>query len=582
MDDSFSYKRQKRSAEDAALVTTTTEGGGILALSGSGSGSTVRSSFQSVVLEQQIHQLKAELEHERSVRQLDAKMARQAMERLEKQIELSERQATQATTTLDEYRRTSEARINTLRESQDETLQKLRECEIKLLQQEEDMDNDASETETTMIEFYKNKCEHLRTVLDQKEESDKVVQRELQYWRDECSKMKDHSTSVSSPAPPSPQVQKLLEEAPPDVMKELHRMRMAFAESQRNERQLLRKTTDVEERNCRLIQEREELRSASQRLPIVQKQMEEVHGKYAKMEAEHQAWVKFGRMLPKVLKIPSPSHMGPPEIATVERAVAQAKFRGSDAETQCQTLREDRQRLQAKLETKDGKICELEKSILEINRERISLAKQMQDWQSEVEKSQAQQEVYKREAENLRSLVKTFDGLPLASAAESKAADMMKSPTLDTSKRTLAISLETAKEELQFAQSENERLKKQAAASSSELDRVKEKFGKLKEALQAERAKVAESEQRANAAEALAGKGSFDPEKSRVMHFTGNHPLVEALKEEISVLRRQVEAGNGPPSSSKSTHHNPDKLNQRLKENFKVSDDYSPKKFARL
>lgn len=68
--------------------------------------------------------------------------------------------------------------------------------------------------------------------------------------------------------------------------------------------------------------------------------------------------------------------------------------------------------------------------------------------------------------------------------------------------------------------------------------------------------------------EALAGKGSFDPEKTRVMHFTET-PLVEALKEEVKVLQRQLEVAKGPKSSSKSAHHNPDKLNQRLKENFK-------------
>lgn len=583
-DPSFSSKRQKRSVEDAALVSTTSttntgdDGGGILALSG-GSSSTIRSSFQSVVLEQQLYQLKAELEHERSMRQLDGKMSRQAMERLEKQIELSEKQAKQATMTLDEYRRTSEARINTLRESQDEALQKLRECEIKLLQMEEDMDNDVAETETTMIVFYKNKCEHLQNVLHQKEESEKDYQKELTHWREECRKLTNHPVSSSSAvlASPSAQVQKLLEEAPPEMMKELHRLRLSLAQSQRSERQLLHKTKDMEERNRRLIQEREELRIASQRLPIVQKQLEEVHGKYAKMEAEHQAWLHFGRLLPKVLNIPSSSHMGPPEISTIERAIAQARSRGSDMESQSHNLREDRLRLQSKLETKDSKIHELEKSLSETTMKRNSLEKQLQELQSEIKKSKAQQDVYMREAENLRSLIKTFDGLPLASASESKMGDILKSPTLDTSKRTLAISLETAKNELQVAQSENERLRKQVADNSSELDRVKEKFGKLRDALQTERAKAAEAEQRANAAEALAGKGSFDPEKSRVVHFTGNHPLVETLKEEINVLKRQIEAGGkGPGSSSKSAHHNPDKLNQRLKENFKVSVDLFP------
>lgn len=69
-------------------------------------------------------------------------------------------------------------------------------------------------------------------------------------------------------------------------------------------------------------------------------------------------------------------------------------------------------------------------------------------------------------------------------------------------------------------------------------------------------------------AEAWAGKGSFNPDTTRVVHFTET-PLVQAMKEEIDVLKRQLEVAKGPKSSSKSAHHNPDKLNQRLKENFK-------------
>lgn len=43
---------------------------------------------------------------------------------------------------------------------------------------------------------------------------------------------------------------------------------------------------------------------------------------------------------------------------------------------------------------------------------------------------------------------------------------------------------------------------------------------------------------------------------------------MEALKEEIQVLKRQLDAAKGS-KSSQSAHHNPDKVNQRLKENFR-------------
>ena len=98
---------------------------------------------------------------------------------------------------------------------------------------------------------------------------------------------------------------------------------------------------------------------------------------------------------------------------------------------------------------------------------------------------------------------------------------------------------------------------------------VLDKFAKLKEAVYAEREKAEKATLRADEAEALAGKGSFNPEKTRVLHLS-NNPVTVALKEEIEVLRRQVKALSG--SKSKAQHASdvdPNKLHQRLKESFK-------------
>ena len=551
---SFASKRKKRSAEDA--LTTT----------GAGGSSTIRASFQTLVLEQQMHQLQAELEHERSMRKLDEKKARQSIELLEKQIELSETVAKEATSTLEDYRKTSEGRIKSLRELQDQTMQKLRECEIKLLDGDED--DDSEENDSNLVDLYKGKCEHLEMLLHQQKENEEELHKQLAKIQEELQELQSSPPAMES-LPPSPKVEKLLQEAPPDIMKELHRVRMSYAESRRKERQLERKNSDMENRISRLVQEREELRGASQRLPVVEQELAQVHSTYAKMEAERGAWQEFGRSLGKILKLPSPTQDSPLEITLVEQALAQSRPQTSNFEAQSKTWQEERQRLGSRIESKDATIHELEQNLALVNREKALLEQQQKDLQSQVEKTKAQLEVSKREAENLRGLVQTFDGLPLASAAESKAADFLKSPTLDTSKRTLQISLDSVKEELRLSRAENERLKKEMATNTAEIDRVKEKFGKLKEALLEARGKVAEAEQRANEAEALAGKGSFNPDVTRVLHFTET-PLVEALKEEIKVLKRQVEAGKKSKSSSKSVHHDVDKLNQRLKVSARI------------
>jgi hypothetical protein len=85
------------------------------------------------------------------------------------------------------------------------------------------------------------------------------------------------------------------------------------------------------------------------------------------------------------------------------------------------------------------------------------------------------------------------------------------------------------------------------------------------------RARVERAEERANEAEVLAGKGSFNPDRTRILHFQET-PLLEALKEEVEVLKRQLETAKGEKAAANTKHSvavDPDKLNQRLKENFK-------------
>lgn len=495
MESSYPSNKKKRVAEDSA---SRGGGGALVASSGtSGSALNVRPSFQTMVLEQQVSQIQAELEHERSMRELDQKRSKQAIERLQKQVELSENQAKEATSTLEDYRVTSDARIKQLQESQNQTLQKLRDSEIKLLQKEEDEDDYANESEATMVRFYKEKCDHLQSLLDQQEGSERELRKEIERLQGEIKNMEP---GTPEPVTPSAEVKKLLEEAPPAILKELHRTRMNLSESQRKERQLQRKASDLEDRNHRLIREREELRIASQRLPAVQQQLDEVHGNYSKMEAESNAWQEFGRGLHNLLKIPPSAHQNPPELSALENALAEARSQVSSVATQSQSFQEERQQLQMRVESKNSEINGLESKVSELTREVTSLQKQLQQSQSDSEIAKSQMDVYKRETENLRELIKTFDNLPLASAAESRAGDILKSPKLDTSKRTLQITLNSTREELRLAQAQVQRLERDTETSASEFTRVKEKFEKLREALQAERAKAAASEQRANEA----------------------------------------------------------------------------------
>jgi DNA repair exonuclease SbcCD ATPase subunit len=134
--------------------------------------------------------------------------------------------------------------------------------------------------------------------------------------------------------------------------------------------------------------------------------------------------------------------------------------------------------------------------------------------------------------------------------------------------RSTTIRIEQLEAELKEETKTGETAVAELQKLKEEHETVLEKFGKLRDAVYAERAKAEKASERADQAEALAGKGSFDPVKSRVLHISSN-PLTEALKEEINVLRRQVEALSGKAKKAAVTDVDPNKLHQRLKESFK-------------
>merc|ERR1711862_355495 len=62
-----------------------------------------------------------------------------------------------------------------------------------------------------------------------------------------------------------------------------------------------------------------------------------------------------------------------------------------------------------------------------------------------------------------------------------------------------------------------------------EYDTILNKFQLLKDALMTEREKASKAEDRANQAESLAGKGSYNTDTTRVLHLQSN-PLLQSLK----------------------------------------------------
>ncbi|EED96370.1 hypothetical protein THAPSDRAFT_260890 [Thalassiosira pseudonana CCMP1335] len=181
-------------------------------------------------------------------------------------------------------------------------------------------------------------------------------------------------------------------------------------------------------------------------------------------------------------------------------------------------------------------------------------------WMLELENRKliAQQQIWQRESEGMRSLLDTYEQQETVLAKSSKTS--RSTVKLDVPSKTdesspsvqgLQLSLKSAREEVKLLSETNKRLetdlealRTEHRASQTELERVLDKFGKLRNALMEERSKAEASEARACRAETLAGKGSYNEDTTRVVHLKSN-PLSEAVREkyktEIDSLKQRLE-----------------------------------------
>ena len=516
-------------------------------------------------VQSELEDLKAALEHERSLRNLDQRRFQQNQQRLERQVQFAVEEAQEAKTLLEEMREESDLHIAQVREGRTEALRQLRECQEQLAQME--LENTvegydarlAQEREAMLNEQLQNKSEEIEALRQRLAE---VTQEKLSSLSVEKAKKPDESEGGVSPAPK-------------EVLRELNKVRIELAESERKYRQLRRKSDDWHQKANLYVQEREAKRSATARVHQVEQELRELRKEYEAVRASNQSWSDFGKELGALVMDEASARNGPPEIATVLRHLEKAKLRTKQ-------LADDKASLQKSLDTSKEHIIALEslradgdailaKSKAEANelRSKLDCANQ------QIQSLRAQEGIWRREADGLRSLLKTFDELPGAGASQFSDAG--------ATARSIQVSLTSAKEEIRVLTEDRDRLTKEMeslreeqAMQRKEHARVVEKFGKLREALTAEKTKVEEAESRANEAESLSGKGSFNTEETRVLHFQRN-PLTEAIREryesEIRGLHRQLEEATGQKAvrgtAASGSEVDPQKLHQRLKQSFK-------------
>jgi len=551
----------------AATATATTT------LAPSVSASSTLPSFQTFLLQQQVETFQLEIEHERTLRLLDQKRFRQNEQRLEKQMELAKQDADQAKALLDQLQQKHESITTQLRDARNAALSELRQCQLERRDETWRQDNVSSEE----ARVWKETCQRLEEQMAAQVEREAKLKAEYdRLSQDMLERLHaQEEVTLAAQAAAAANVAQV-EDAPPAVMKELNRVRILLAESECRERKQTRKLHDLEQRNKTMIHEREQARLFKQRLVVTEKQVQELRSQCETVAAENAAYKDFREALVAQLRrqqIKVRGSNGPLEVATIVRFMDQAQTQVEDMEKQMKRAQADYQRLKTEAAPTEAKIKEMQETIDRSLANCKLLESQLAASEQTVATLEAQQTIYQREAESLRSLIKTFDDLPVNPSLTTE--DVLASPKLNTSLKRMEVSLETARQELKLMTEDRNRLLKELEKAhrgqkelQSELDMVKQKFAKLRDALQAEKTKVDVAEQRANQAETLAGKGSFNPDTTRVLHIKET-PLTEALREEIEVLKRQLEAAHKGSKVSTKLAADPEKLNQRLKENFK-------------
>ncbi|GKY96030.1 hypothetical protein MPSEU_000563400 [Mayamaea pseudoterrestris] len=528
-----------------------------------------RSTLIDLFAQQQIESLQAEAEYERSRRISEQQQFEKAKKRLQDQVKLAVEQAEEAQGNLQRIQQDSESIVEELKQARNNALGEVRRCQLELRKREND---DSMNDQSDAVAIWENKCNYL-------EQRVATFENNEIKWKAEFERLqKDFAEAMAKKTAPSPQnPPKALEEAPPAVMTELCRVRTLLAEMERKERQSQRKIDDLANRNKVLLQKREEVMAASRRAAPLEKELIEVRSKYETLKAKSTSWQQLERQIVTLLKrqnIALHHDDGLPEAATMARYMEQTQ---SNIDTMKKVLAgrdDERTRLKEMADSLQARVHEMQATNNQQCAEKKGLETELQASKQKVTELETKVAIYLQETGSLRALIKTFDNMPLI-PDEALADEVLASPKLDTSLKTMQIRMEALQQELSATVEDRNRLDtllhqsmKDDQDAQMELARVREKFEKLKDALYAERAKVEQAEARAAEAEALAGKGSFNPETTRVLHMKES-PLTTALKEEVKMLRQQLEVTGEKGRLAKQQSLDPEKLNQRLKESFK-------------
>lgn len=346
----------------------------------------------------------------------------------------------------------------------------------------------------------------------------------------------------------------------------LRAQRIKMAETERTNREIKRQNDELKKRLQDMVQHKERAASSQRRLQQLESELQTVTRQIEEGDEARRRWMVFRNEIVEEGLIEEGDEVVagvvgssiPPEIATVVRKFQSLKRNLKDMHeenSRVTQVSEAYLRRCTALETQNN---EKTQSIASLEKDINSKEELIGQLELENRKLIAQQQIWQRESEGMRSLLDTYEQQETVLAKSSKTSRSTvklgvpsKTDESSPSVQGLQLSLKSAREEVKLLSETNKRLetdlealRTEHSASKTEHERVLDKFGKLRNALMEERSKAEASEARACRAETLAGKGSYNEDTTRVVHLKSN-PLSEAVREkyktEIDSLKQRLE-----------------------------------------
>ncbi|KAL7472342.1 hypothetical protein ACHAXS_012663 [Conticribra weissflogii] len=581
--------------------------------------STSTTSPAAKLLETEIRTLRAELEHSKSIRAIERKNSSQSESRLKRQLADAYEELNQNSELIESLREQNDVYAQKMEESRLEWRERIQwyEKQYELSQQhtvvdDEDDENSSRGRKSAMLQM------RLDATLDQVKE----LERLLKESEERAVKAQQNARNAELLSNNSVGKEYADEKEQNEIISTeiLRSQRIKIAETERANRELQRQNADLKNRYQEMVQHRERANSSERRVHQLEKDVQSLSRLVEEGTEAQRRWEVFRKEILQEDLVENGEtaasleggSMQPPEISTTVRKFQALKRKVKQLEeenvrlTQLSEVNLRRCNiLETRLTEKAESIAELEKQIKQ-DKEIIS------ELDMENRKIVAQQGIWKRESDDLRSLLETYETQERKSPGKLSCCfdtDANKISETSPTVEGLTLSLNSAREEVKLISERNkqldaelETLKNEQQEAKAEHERVLDKFHKLRSALMEERAKAEAAEARACQAETLAGKGSYNAESTRVLHLESN-PFTDAIREkyqgEIISLKRKLEEVEealaskqsglapvaGTPSSSLDrgsigsgkkdetaislTSLDAQKLHKRLKERFK-------------